>query len=145
MKTFWVLGLIFLLVGCSEYTQQYPIDTLSLSWVPPLLRGAKCFYAPKGLADFAIANGANHVIFVDDQQKCDRSICQNRDIFVNSRVTYWATYMLPPWLCQCPAEVILQRTLHEIGHIVLQHPEILTLYLQQRVLFCPNPIIPGML
>lgn len=91
-------------------------------WVPLHLQGAVVFAAQDVVAQFARDNGGRHVLFVDDRDKCKRSIRSFADIFVNTRATFWDGMIQPPWLCQSPAEAIVQRFLHEVGHIVDQSP-----------------------
>ncbi len=98
------------------------LDTTTQDWVPLHLRGANAFPAPTALAEFAAKNGGRHILFIDDKIKCDRSIRSWGDIFINTRATYWDAMIQPPWQCKSPAEAILQRFLHELGHIVDRSP-----------------------
>ena len=115
---------VFGLMSCSDalsFAADTRLDSQSLDWFPPHLRGATSYEASAAVIAFAKSNGARNVVFVEDQEKCGRSVQQNRDIFVNVRATYWDANMLPPWLCRSPAEAILQRFLHELGHITHHH------------------------
>lgn len=90
-------------------------------WFPPHLRGAKAYPVPAKILEFAKKHGAETVYFMDDKIKCDRSLRRGPDIFVNTRATYWDSMILAPWTCQSPAETILQRFLHEVGHVSHNH------------------------
>ncbi len=97
------------------------VDSTS-EWFPVHLRGAAIYQAPDALVEFARDYGALTVAFVDDTARCDRSFRRQKDIFVNTRATFWDSVIIGPWLCRSPAEAILLRFLHELGHISLGHP-----------------------
>lgn len=90
-------------------------------WFPPHLAGANHYLAPKTIKKFANKYGVKNVVFIDDSIKCKRSVRLNENIFINVRATYWDAMILPPWNCISPEEAILQRILHEIGHVYFNH------------------------
>lgn len=100
---------------------QFEADS-NQEWLPPHLQGAKACTAPDAIIQFARDNGGRHVLFVDDKEKCKRSIRSFDDVYINTRATFWEGMIQPPWLCRSPSEAILQRFLHEIGHIVDKSP-----------------------
>lgn len=97
------------------------VDTTK-EWVPIHLHSAVAFPAPNAIAQFAENTGGQNVLFIDDKAKCNRSIRWDTNIFINTRATYWKAMIQPPWQCKSPAEAILQRFLHEVGHIVDRSP-----------------------
>ena len=90
-------------------------------WFPPHLKDCNYSLAPKDVKSFANKYSILNVVFVDDPIKCNRSVRYNSNVFINVRATYWDAMILPPWLCTSPAEAILQRLLHEIGHHACKH------------------------
>ena len=108
--------ILLLLITISQLGQAETPD-----WFPPHLTGANYYIPPKALTSFANKYGVENVIFIDDIEKCDRSVRLNENIFINVRATYWDAMILPPWNCISPEEAILLRLLHEIGHVYLNH------------------------
>lgn len=90
-------------------------------WFPPHLKGTNYYTPPTAISSFANKYGVENVVFIDDVEKCKRSIRLNENIFINVRATYWDAMILPPWNCNSPEEAILLRLLHEIGHVYFNH------------------------
>lgn len=88
----------------------------------PHLIGASIENAPIELLAFAQQNGAREVYFVDDKDKCKRSIRHNDKIWINTRCTFWDAMIPPPFCCHDVYDAILLRFLHEVGHVFLKHP-----------------------
>ncbi|MGI6455341.1 MAG: hypothetical protein ACOX5R_06910 [bacterium] len=104
----------------STLSEHERINTSS-DWYPPHLRGAKAYNPPTRVVDFARKYGVEKMVFVDDHKKCDRSLRRGNDIFINTRTSFWDSMLIKPWHCSTPSEAILQRVLHEIGHVFFNH------------------------
>lgn len=79
-------------------------------------------FAPLEIINYAKSKGATNVYFVDDKNKCKRSIRYLTNIWINTRCTFWDAMIQPPFSCRTAHEAILMRFLHEVGHISLNHP-----------------------
>jgi hypothetical protein len=87
--------------------------------IPKAMEGLNFVTPPKEFLEFAKKYGVQNVVFVDDE-KCERSLRLNNDIFV--KITgEWDVYTLFPMYAKTYAETITLRFLHEIGHAYSQH------------------------
>ncbi|OME41447.1 hypothetical protein [Paenibacillus odorifer] len=89
--------------------------------IPEHLKDVALIVPDKRIVGFCRQKGVESICFYDDVRHSN-SIRAGNDIFINTRGTYWANYILSPWNAKSLAETIFLRILHEIGHVVNNHP-----------------------
>ena len=90
--------------------------------LPGRLAGAAMEPAPDVFQAFAARHGVRATYFVDDRERCNASVRDGDDIYVNTRGSGWGTYVAPPLHAASVPETIVLRFLHEVGHVHLKHP-----------------------
>ena len=91
--------------------------------IPPHLNGVNFIEPPLEFTEYIVSfNKDIEVAFVDDKDKCNNSVRYLTSVYVNIRGTYWENLIYPPLGLNHFSEAIVMRFIHEIGHLILNHP-----------------------
>lgn len=88
--------------------------------IPPNLEGIALLEPPVEVKEYCEPLQIE-VAFVDNLN-VETSLRYHSSIFVNTRGTFWANYITPPLNAKSFPEAVVLRLLHEVGHVVHQHP-----------------------
>ncbi|ETT49316.1 hypothetical protein BSK66_26590 [Paenibacillus odorifer] len=91
--------------------------------IPAYLTEKDLIIPPSEVVTLCKEYKVNNVFFVDNIKHTNSlRDSEDDDVFINVRGTYWANYIEPPFNAKNLGETILLRLLHEIGHVINQHP-----------------------